>query len=644
MRKPHAVLIIKMLSIMILLFLAVAVFSTRISAEIQAQSKCEQDWCVCEGYTAGMLENDEKNATYDWYGDPISSECFKWFHIWRKYNNRDRVQFLDMAKKSCENCRANQAGGVSTVTPTPLLKAIPQESGMDEQFSEEVLNCEPFKEFGDLDCDSVPDNEDLCLATPGTRDRCGCGVIIAGDLVFRAGLASWATSGPVGDFDFGHVAMFTGDMMVDSNYRNPHPAGTTVLKYDPKQERYVKKPYDASYFFDNDIVVDSIIEADQDKRLNGAYISSLANLVASHHTWSGATSDNLAFGRPGGMTCGQRREAVNKMMYLTQLTKNGLDYSLVNGANCANYVLDAYRYALGEDFLENIDKAFYNYLWPLSPNYLSRHLDLYNLNGENIYRPENAHTRPVVSIGSNMGGADFRNQNAPSDANISWRMSAPVRQSGEKPLLVVFDAAGNLSGETPAGVVTQIPGSEVFSHNGLPAVINVIGQEELLIQVSVGTPADFELVVYAENYPSPGKTVTIRYPKTSLESDALFQVELTPTALDSNSLAMYIYRNGAEYSQEAIIPGVETGVMDIPAYGVEKDDSYILPEVENDGWQESVSDENPLLLIPGILFLGLSLTILLAGIFTKKKSLTVAGLVMVALTVCVAIGAVVFFF
>ncbi len=601
--------------------------ATPVFADMELQNSCEADWCVCEGYTAERLKYDEENATYEWDGDPISSECFKWFFIWRKYNNSDRDGFLAMAQRECDKCTEN-APVLESPVPSDLVQ--PAQLSCEEEIDrdcdgipDDIDLCPglPGAHPGDMDCDDVQDDIDLCIGQFGTQEDCGCSDtgVAPGDLLFRNGGPATATSylpflvgkatSEGEEYNFGHVGMYAGSFVADQEYPVLHKNGLRVYRQLPENEQPVLVTLsNGDYVLPGDIIPDAVLESDLG--WGGVGISNLENFLADNASFSGSEYYGAKVGTPRWrLSCDQRFDVVDIMADSARSRANGInDYNFVT-ENCANKISSAYQegagYAPWEEFREDLPLN----IWDkrvLTPNMVASFTTLNGIYSERRDTPQSGHI---------------------DEPKIAIEAYSPVS-------LHVYDSQGRHVGATDGGLEAGIPSSEVWYVDNGTKVINLFAPENEAYDIYLQgyESGSYHLIIAGLNLPEPGSMTKVIYPETPIQPDTVAAIRFSTQTLDQVSLTMYLDYDQDGTFEARVSPTITQGNF----FTGQKTDSLPQTPLGTTDW---------ILwgILPSVFCFGVSSLILIAGIFTKNKKASTLGIVLIAVIVSIVMVAATFY-
>lgn len=414
----------------------------------------------------------------------------------------------------------------------------------------------PTPPAGDRDGDGIPDNDDLCANMFGEKDLCGCpqNGPAAGDLLFRFGAPSYGSfkagyaSSEGETHNFGHTGMYAGDMVAPIAFQVRHANGLMV--YRPNTQAGPDAIYPGYDYIKiekgdqvkpGDIVPDAVIESDYG--YGGVGISNLSNFKGDNYSFTGQF-DNIRYGYPRTrISCAQRKDAIDTMLALANMTDEGRNSYSIKTNNCADAVSTAYDLAKSNLWQEYVKDG-----QVLTPNYLASWMTLSELNSPRRDFNPNASLEPEELI-------------------TTYGVHSPV-------YIQLTDSNGRVTGVSESGLTSEIPGTEVWVSEDGAKMINVFGQGAgpLTLSVQGYDIGTYTLSVFSINYPGAGDNHFAAYPIQSVTPSTRASLSLDPATIDPASWALAVDHQGDQIIDEMVQPAItpiagKTGGLSLPDIG-----------------------------------------------------------------------------
>ena len=395
----------------------------------------------------------------------------------------------------------------------------------------------------DLDKDGIPDNEDLCVNQQGVKDMCGCPDTgpAAGDMLFRYAKPSWFSfyagyaSSEGRQLNFGHVGMYAGDLVADRTYQVRHDAGLEVWRPNPQASyetgdrpgyKWVRLKK-GDQVQPGDLIPDAVIESDMS--YEGAGISSLKNFKSDHVSTALNTSgQEVMYGYPRSrLSCAQRKEAVDSMLDFARRTDEGDHQYGMFSTNCAYTVSAAYNYA-GSNTWREFEKG----MTVVTPNFLADWMD-------------------PVSLSQKRRDFDPNASPEPQNQSASVQVHSPV-------YLQLTDAQGRVTGVSADGLVSDIPGSEVWAFDDGSKGINVFGDAgPLTLSIQGNDTGSYSLSLFTINYPELDSHQYTAFPIREVTSATRAELLLDPAQTTPEFWTLSIDQDGDGVFEAIIEPRIE---------------------------------------------------------------------------------------
>jgi hypothetical protein len=395
----------------------------------------------------------------------------------------------------------------------------------------------------DRDGDGILDNEDLCAEQRGLKDLCGCPDTgpAAGDMLFRYAKPSWFSfyagyaSSEGRQLNFGHVGLYAGDLTADRAYQVRHAQGLEVWRPNPQAswETGDRPGYEwillkqGQQVQPGDIVPDAVIESDLS--YGGAGISSLKNFKYDHASTALNTSgQEVMYGYPRTrLSCQQRKDAMESMLDFAKRTDEGSHQYGMFSLNCAYTVSAAYNYA-GSNTWREFEKG----MTVVTPNFLADWLDPVELSQQRRDFDPNASPEP-------------------RDRIFSGQVHSPV-------YLQFTDAQGRTTGVFADGLISEIPGSEVWSFDDGSKGINIYGDAgPLTLSIQGNDTGSYTLSLFSINYPESGSNQHTAFPSQDVTTDTRAELVLDPAQTAPESWTLSVDQDGDGVFEAAVSPQIK---------------------------------------------------------------------------------------
>ena len=394
----------------------------------------------------------------------------------------------------------------------------------------------------DLDKDGIPDNEDMCVDKRGVKDLCGCPDTgpAAGDMLFRYAKPSWFSS-YVGyassegqQQNFGHVGMYAGDLVADRAYQVRHANGLEVWRPNPQAsyETGDRPGYEwirlkkGEQVQPGDIVPEAVIESDLG--YEGAGISSLKNFKTDHISTPGHSGQEIMYGYPRTrLSCQQRKEAVDTMLDFAKRTDEGSHQYGMFSTNCAYTVSTAYNYA-GSNTWREFEKG----MTVVTPNFLASWMNPVPLTQRRRDFDPNASPEPQNRI-------------------FSGQAHSPI-------YIQLTDAQGRVTGVTANGLISEIPGSEVWSYEDGSKGFNVFGDAgPLTLSIQGNGTGSYTLSLFTINYPELESHQYTAFPAQDVTTATRAELFLDPAQTAPEFWSLSVDQDGDGVFESVIQPQIE---------------------------------------------------------------------------------------
>lgn len=394
----------------------------------------------------------------------------------------------------------------------------------------------------DRDGDGIPDNEDLCAEQRGVKDLCGCPDTgpAAGDMLFRYAKPSWFSfyagyaSSEGNQRNFGHVGIYAGDLVADRAYQVRHTAGLEVWRPNPQAsfETGDRPGYEwvrlkkGQQVEPGDIVPDAVIESDIS--YEGAGISSLKNFKTDHISTPGNSGQEIMYGYPRTrLSCQQRKDAVESMLDFAKRTDEGSHQYGMFSLNCAYTVSVAYNYA-GSALWREFEKG----MTVVTPNFLASWLD-------------------PVPMSARRRDFDPNASLEPRDRSLSGQAHSPV-------YLQLTDAQGRVTGVSAAGLISDIPGSEVWSFDDGSKGFNIYGDAgPLTLSIQGNDTGSYTFSLFSINYPEQDSHQSTAFPVQDVTAATRAELVLDPAQTGPESWTLSVDQDGDGVFEAIVQPQIE---------------------------------------------------------------------------------------